>query len=76
MSKNLKELDLKLPHSTFAHTYAPIYATSHSPFEACYAVNSFTLIDLLPLPIGHRASFEAEERTKERKSSVSKFKLK
>ena len=65
MSKNLKQWDLRLNHAEFAYNWAPTYATSHSPFEACYGVNPLTLIDLIPLPIEHKVSFETEERAKE-----------
>jgi len=58
--KNLKERDLKLSHAEFDSNRALSYATSNSPFEACYQVSHFTPIDLIPLPIENRVSFEAQ----------------
>jgi len=54
-------MDLKLPHAKFAYNCALTYATSHSPVETYYGVNPLTPIDLFPLPIKHRVSFEARE---------------
>ena len=69
MSKSLKELDLKLPHGEFPYKWAHIYATSHSPFEACYGVSHLTLIDLFPLAMEYRVRCEAHERAEEMKKA-------
>ena len=73
MSKNFKEWDLKLPHTKFAYKRALTYATSDYPFETCYRANSLTPIELLPLLIEHRVSFEAHERTNEMKKLLEQI---
>jgi len=58
VSKSLKNWDLKLPHAKFSYNRAPFYATKHSPFECVYRVNPLTPLDLLPIPLELRASYE------------------
>ena len=67
VSKNIKEWDLKLPHAEFAYNRTPSFATAHSPFESCYGINPLTPLELTPLPLESRVSYEAEERAKEMK---------
>ena len=63
--KNLRAWDIKLAHAEFAYNRTPVRATGMSPFEALYGVNPLTPIDLLPLPMDCKVSFEAKERAKE-----------
>lgn len=67
VSKNVREWDVKLAHAEFATNRTPSFATGHSPFEANYGVNPLTPLDLIPIPIESRVSYEAEERAKEMK---------
>ena len=67
VSKSVKEWDLKLPHAEFAYNSTPSFATAHSPFESCYGINPLTPLELIPLPLESRVSYEAEEKAKEMK---------
>jgi len=67
VQKNLKEWDLKLPHAKFAHNKTAAIAAGCSLFEALYRINPLTLIDLIPLPVHCKVSFEAEKGAKEMK---------
>jgi len=67
VSKSIKDWDLKLPHAEFAYNRTPSFATAHSPFESCYGSNPLTPLELIPLPLESRVSYEAEERAKEMK---------
>ena len=59
VSKSLKDWDLKLPHDKFYYNRSTSYATKHSPFECVYGVNPLTPLDLLPILIESRVSFDA-----------------
>jgi len=65
VSKRIKEWDLKLLHAEFAYSRSPSFATGHSPFESCYGINPLTPLELIPLPLKSRASYEAEEKARE-----------
>jgi len=65
--KNLKELDIKLPHAEFTYNKTPVRATGCSPFKVLYGINPMTPIDLIPLRTNSKVCFEAEKRAKEMK---------
>jgi len=65
VSNSLKDWDLKLHYAEFAHNRAPSYVTKHSPFECVYGINPLTPLDLLPLPLESKVSYEAKKRAKE-----------
>jgi len=67
LSKSIKECDLKLPHAEFAYNRTPSFATSHSPFESCYGINPLTLLEVIPLLLESKVSYDAEERAKDMK---------
>ena len=67
VSKSLKDWDHKLLHAEFAYNRSPSYAAKRSPFECAYGVNLLTPLDLIPIPIETRVSFEAETKAKEMK---------
>ena len=67
MSKSIKEWDLKLPHAEFAYNLhqallLPILHLSH-----VMESTSLTPLELIPLPLESRVSYEAEKRAKEMK---------
>ena len=65
MRKSIKKWDLKLPYAEFAYNRTPNFATAHSPFESCYGINLLTPLELIPLPLEFRMSYEVVERAKE-----------
>ena len=62
VQNNLKEWDFKLPHAKFAYNRTPVRAIRCSLFKALYGINPLATIDLIPLPIDCKVSFEAENR--------------
>jgi len=65
VKKTVKGWDELLPHAEFALHRAPSNTTTLSPFQVVYGCNLMTLLDLTPLPILAKYSWEAEKRAKE-----------
>jgi len=63
--KNIKGWDELLPHAEFAFNMAPSKTTRLSSFQVVYGCNPRTPLDLTPLPIPAKYSWEAEKRAKE-----------
>jgi len=67
VSTSIKEWDLKLSHAEFAYNHTPSFATAYSSFEPYYRIKPLTPLELIPLPVEFRVSYEAEEKVKEMK---------
>jgi len=67
VSKSIRDWDLKLPHAKFSYNPIPSFATTHSPFDSCYRRNPLTPLELIPLPLESRVSYETDEKAKEMK---------
>ena len=65
VKKSVKGWDELLPHAEFAFNRAPSKTTRLSPFQVVYGSNPNTPLDLTPLPIPAKYSWEAEKRAKE-----------
>ena len=65
MKKSVKGWDELLPHVEFAFNRAPSKTARLSPFQVVYGSNPNTPLDLTPLPIPAKYSWEAEKRAKE-----------
>ena len=65
VKKSVKGWDKLLPHAEFAFNRAPSKTTRLSPFQVVYGCNPKTPLDLTPLPIPAKYSWEAEKRAKE-----------
>jgi len=65
VKKSVKGWDELLPHAEFAFNSAPSKTTRLSPFQVVYGCNPKTPLDLTPLPILAKYSWEAEKRAKE-----------
>ena len=65
LSKSLKNWDTKLSHVEFVYNKTPSYATSHSPFKACYGLNPLSCLDLICIPQEIKDSFEVKEGDKQ-----------
>jgi len=65
VKKNVKGWDELLPHTEFAFNRAPSKTTRLSPFQVVYGCNPKTPLDLTPLPIPTKNSWDAEKRAKE-----------
>jgi len=63
--KSVKGWDELLPHAEFAFNRTPIKTTRLTPFQVVYGCNPRTPLDLTPLPILAKYSWEAEKRAKE-----------
>jgi len=60
-------LDTKLSHAEITYNRIPSYATSHSPFEVRYGLNSLTPLDFILIPKESKLRFKARVRAKEMK---------
>jgi len=65
VKKNVKGWDELLPHAEFAFNRAPSKTTRLSPFQVVYGCNPRSPLDLIPLPVPAKYSWEAEKRAKE-----------
>jgi hypothetical protein len=62
IKKNLCEWEECLPQAEFSYNRA-VHSTMHlCPLEVVYGFKPITPLDLLPLPLHHRANMEASKR--------------
>ncbi|PKI36113.1 hypothetical protein CRG98_043495 [Punica granatum] len=61
---HIRQWDLQLPLAEFAYNRSLSKTTSKSPFQIVYGSNPNNLLDLVPIPINHSFSSNAEERVK------------
>jgi Integrase zinc binding domain len=61
---NIRQWDLILPQAEFAYNMSSSKTIGKSPFEVVYGCNPKTPLDLVPLPISHSYSGDADERAK------------
>ena len=60
--KNLKTWEDCLPFIEFTYNRVKHTTTSYSPFEIVYGFNPLTPLDLMPLPVDDRISFDEQKK--------------
>jgi len=62
IQKNLKNWEHCLPFIEFAYNRSVHFTIEFSPFEIVYILNALTLMDLIPLPVDERVSFDGNRK--------------
>ena len=73
IQKNLKNWEDCLPFIEFAYNRSVHSTTDHSPFEIVYGFNPLTPLDLIPLPVDERVSFDGNQKAQVMKDPHAKI---
>ena len=73
IQKNLKNWEDCLPFIEFAYNRSVHSTTDNSPFEIIYGFNPLTPLDLIPLPVDERVSFDGNQKAQVVKDLYAKI---